>query len=63
MKKHERKDFLEIVSFNFEVGLWVIADWANFWSVFTNDDVAAVTANPDSVAVFREDLGIVDIFE
>ena len=63
MKKHKRKDFLKVVRFNLEVGLRVGADWANFWSVFADDDVATAAADPNSIAVFREDFFVVDILE
>ena len=45
---------LIIGSFALEVALWVIANWADFWSGFADYDVAAVTTDPNSFAVAGE---------
>lgn len=34
-----------------EISLWVVAHWADFWSLLAYADVAAVGALPDAVAV------------
>ena len=39
------------------------ADGADLGSVFANDDVATITANPDGVAITREDFLIFDVLQ
>jgi hypothetical protein len=46
---------LVVLSLNLEVALWVVADWANLWSLLAYYDMTAVRALPDAVAVARED--------
>jgi hypothetical protein len=43
------------LSLNLEVALWVVADWANLWSLLAYYDMTAVRALPDAVAITRED--------
>ena len=45
---------LVVLSLNLEVALWVVADWANLWSLLTYYDMTAVRALPDAIAVSRE---------
>ena len=42
---------LVVLSLNLEVALWVVADWANLWSLLAYYDMTAVRALPDAVAV------------
>ena len=54
---------LVVLSLNLEVALWVVADWANLWSLLAYYDMTAVGALPDAVAVAREDELVLHVFQ
>ena len=50
-----------IFGIDFEIGLWMEADWADIWSFGTDDDVTAVAALPDVNATLTEHFCCLDI--
>ena len=54
---------LEVLSFELEEALRMLADGANLGSLRTNNDVSAVAANPDGITVAAEDESILDVLQ
>ena len=42
---------LEVSRMNHEVALWMLAHWADLWSLLTDNDVTAVRALPHHILV------------
>ena len=54
---------LVVLGFDFEVALGVSTSRADLGSVFTDNDVATVAANPNRVAVGGKDFFVFDVFQ
>ena len=54
---------LIVIRLDLKVALWVSADWAAFWRLLADNDVATVAAYPHAVALFREHHCILDVLE
>ena len=46
-----------------EVALWMVADGADFGCLWSDDDVSAVGALPDGIAVLGEYFAIADVLQ
>ena len=56
-------NYLVILSLNLEVALWVVANWANLWSLLAYYDVTAVRALPDAIAITRENYLVLNVLQ
>ena len=51
------------MSSHLKIGFWMTANWAHFWSLFSNDDMSTVTAFPNDDIFSDEDSSAFDFFE
>ena len=54
---------LVVLCFEFEVALRMLADWAHFGCLLAYDDVSAVAAFPDAVALTGEHYALLDVVQ